>query len=112
MTEHANHTEHAQHIIPVRTYLVIFGILMGLLVATVIGAYIPIPESMGWMHLSVAMTIAVAKAALIVMYFMHVRFSNRLTWVFSTAAFFWLLILLVLCLADYHSRGWLDIEGK
>ncbi len=43
---------------------------------------------------------------------MHVRFSNRLTWVFSTAAFFWLAILLVFSLADYASRGWLDIEGK
>jgi cytochrome c oxidase subunit 4 len=102
-------SEHAHHIIPIRTYVVIFGILMGLLVATVIGAYMPLPS---WMHLPVAMTIAVAKAALIVMYFMHVRFSNRLTWVFSTAAFFWLLLLLVFTLADYYSRGWLDIEGK
>jgi cytochrome c oxidase subunit IV len=99
----------ATHIIPVRTYLVIFGVLMALLFATVAGAYMPFPT---WAHLPVAMTIAIAKAALIIMYFMHVRFSSRLTVVFSTAAFFWLILLLVFCLQDYASRDWLAIEGK
>ncbi len=44
-------SEHAHHVIPVRTYLVIFAILMGLLVATVAGAFAPFPR---WMHLPVA----------------------------------------------------------
>lgn len=103
---------HAHHIIPVRTYLMIFAILMGLLVATVLAAYIPLPESLRWLHLTIALVIAAAKAVLIILYFMHVRYSNRLTWVFSSAAFVWLVILLVFSLSDYFSRGWLDIEGK
>lgn len=101
-------SEHAHHVIPVRTYLEVFAILMALLVATVVGSFLPL----GPLHLPVALLIAAAKAVLIILYFMHVRYSNRLTWVFSSAAFVWLVILLVFSLADYFSRGWLDIEGK
>ena len=104
MSEHAHHS----HVIPVRTYFTIFVILMALLVATVVGSFLPL----GSLHLPVALLIAGAKAALIIMYFMHVRYSSRLTWVFSTAAFFWLMILLAFSLADYFSRNWLSIEGK
>jgi cytochrome c oxidase subunit IV len=101
-------SEHAQHVIPVRTYLTVFATLMALLVATVAGSFLPL----GPLHLPVALLIAAAKAVLIILYFMHVRYSNRLTWVFSSAAFVWLVILLVFSLSDFFSRGWLDIEGK
>jgi cytochrome c oxidase subunit 4 len=101
-------SEHAHHVIPVRTYLVVFAILMGLLVATVAGSFLPL----GPLHLPFALLIAAAKAVLIVLYFMHVRYSNRLTWVFASAAFVWLVILLLFSLSDYFTRGWLDIEGK
>jgi cytochrome c oxidase subunit 4 len=105
-------SDHAHHIIPPRIYFLVFAALMGLLVATVAGAYIKLPESLHWLHLTIALGIAAAKAVLIVMFFMHVRYSNRLTWVFASAAFVWLAILLVFSLSDYASRGWLDIEGK
>ena len=98
----------SQHIIPPRTYYTIFGILMLLLVATVGAAYI----NLGPLNLIVAMSIAVTKAVLIILYFMHVRYGNKLTWVFSSAAFVWLAILIVLSLNDYATRGWLNIEGK
>ena len=75
----------SQHIIPVRTYLIVFGVLMGLLVATVAGAYAPL----GHFHLAIALLIAGLKAVVIVLYFMHVRYSSRLTWVFSSAAVNW-----------------------
>jgi cytochrome c oxidase subunit 4 len=42
----------------------------------------------------VALTIAVVKALLVILYFMHVRYSDKLTWVFAAAGFFWLLILI------------------
>ena len=84
-------------------------VIPGVMVLPVIGAYLPLPT---WMHLPVALVIAAAKAVLIILYFMHVRYSNRLTWVFSSAAFLWLTIMLVFCLADYFSRDWLQIEGK
>ena len=100
-----------QHIVPLRTNLIIFAILQFLLVATVAAAYLPLGH---FLHLPVAMSIAVIKAVLVILIFMHVRFSGRLTWVFSSAAFVWLVILFVIMLTDYQlpTRGWLGIYGK
>jgi cytochrome c oxidase subunit 4 len=52
------------------------------------------------------LAIACTKALLVVLYFMHVRWSTRLTWVVAASGFFWLLILFGLTMADYVSRGW------
>jgi cytochrome c oxidase subunit 4 len=98
----------SQHIASVRSNLVVFALLMVLLVATVAGAYMPL----GRFHLAVAMTIALAKALLVLLYFMHVRYSTRVTWAFSAAAFVWLAIMVSLTLSDYLTRGTLLIEGK
>jgi cytochrome c oxidase subunit 4 len=86
----------------------VLAALMVLLVATVGGAYLPL----GHFHLAVAMTIAFVKALLVVLFFMHVLHSNRLTWVFAGAAFVWLGILLALTFNDYLGREWLAIPGK
>ena len=96
------------HIISVRTYLIVFSALLVLLVLTVGASFLPL----GAAHLPVAMTIAVIKAVLIVLFFMHVYYSSRLTWVVSVAAFLWLGLLISFLIADYFSRGWLDIPGK
>jgi cytochrome c oxidase subunit 4 len=96
------------HVMPVRTNVVIFAILLALLFATVGAAYLPL----GPWHLPVAMTIAVAKALLIVLFFMHLLHSHRLTIVVSVAGFLWLGIMIVLTVSDYQSRGGLDIPGK
>ncbi len=98
----------SQHIIPVRTNLIVFGSLMGLLVATVGVAYL----DLGDFNLIAALTIAVTKAVLILLYFMHVRYSSRIVWVYSGAAFLWLALLIGFGAADYLSRGWLHIPGK
>ena len=58
-----------------------------------------------------AITIALTKAILVVLYFMHVRYSHRLTWIFVGAGVFWFVILIVLTLADYLSRGWFPTPG-
>ena len=96
------------HIMPVRTLVQIFVILLVLLFATVGGAYLPL----GPLHFPVAMTIAAAKAVLIVLFFMHLLYSHRLMVVVAVAAFLWLAIMLALTFSDYASRGWLDIPGK
>ena len=57
-------------------------------------------------YASIAVTIAVIKAGLIVLYFMHVRYSSHLVQFFAGATFFWLAILFVLTLSDYFSRDW------
>ena len=56
-------------------------------------------------NVAIALAIATAKMLLIVLYFMHVRYSSRLTWIFVSAGFVWLLILLELTLSDYLTRG-------
>jgi cytochrome c oxidase subunit 4 len=54
------------------------------------------------------LTIACSKALLVVLYFMHVRWSSRLTWVVAGAGFFWLFILFSITMSDYMSRGWVQ----
>ena len=94
----------SEHVVSKRLYYVIFGSLLVLTFLTVAVARIDLG---GHLNDVVALTIAVAKALLVVLYFMHVRYSSRLTWVFVAAGFFWLAILIVLTLSDYVSRGWL-----
>jgi cytochrome c oxidase subunit IV len=97
-----------QHVMPVRTNIVIFAALLVLLVATVGAAYLPL----GFMHVPVAMTIAVVKAALIMLFFMHLLHSHRLMMIVSVASFFWLAIMVALTLNDYLTRDALHIPGK
>ncbi len=91
------------HVIPIRTYLLIFAALFVLLILTVLASLIDI----GIFNIVLAMTIAIVKAVLIILYFMHVRYSSRLTWLFAGAGFLWLAILLGLTMADYIGRRWL-----
>ena len=53
-----------------------------------------------------ALSIAVVKATLVVLYFMHVRYSSKLTWVFVCAGIIWLIILFAFTLSDFLTRGW------
>ncbi len=94
-----------EHIVSPRVYFVIFTALAVLTVVTWSVAKIDLRI----LNVIVALTIAVIKATLVVLYFMHVRYSSRLTWVFVCAGFFWLAILVALTLSDYETRGWLTI---
>ncbi len=93
---------------PLRTYFIIYFALLGLMTLTVIAALF----DLGAANFGVAMAIATVKMVLIILYFMHVRYSDKLTWVFSTAAFLWLLIFIIGTLNDYFSRGFLEVPGK
>ena len=53
-----------------------------------------------------AITIAVCKALVVILYFMHVRYSSRLVWLFIAAGFFWFLLLIALTMGDFESRSW------
>jgi cytochrome c oxidase subunit IV len=90
------------HISPKSTYLTIFGALMVCTILTVIAAFI----NLGDLNFPVALTIAVFKATLVVLFFMHVRYGSKLTKLIVGTAFFFLGILLTLTLSDYLSRGW------
>jgi cytochrome c oxidase subunit 4 len=88
-------------VVPVKTYLVNFILLMFLLGITIGVAYC----DLGKLNLAAAMMIAIGKAVLIILFFMHVRYGRKLTWVFAGAGFFWLAILLVLAMSDYATRS-------
>ncbi len=85
----------------------VYVALMMLLALTVGANRLPL----GKFALSVALAIAAMKAILVVLYFMHVRFSSRVTWVFVTAGFLWLAIFFSLTFDDYLSRDWLTRSG-
>jgi len=85
---------------PIKTYLQVAGTLFGLLVLTVAAAYV----NLGPFNTVAAMTVSLAKAALIVLFFMHVRRANPLIQLFVVAGFFWLGIMLTLTLSDFLTR--------
>ena len=87
------------------TYLIVYALLMVGLAATVGAAYAPL----GRFNLVVALAIAFAKSSLVVLIFMHVYYSPRLTWVAVFAGLVWLAILLALVGVDYASRDWLPV---
>jgi cytochrome c oxidase subunit 4 len=97
----------AEHVVPRSIYYAVFAALMVLTGLTVWVAYL----DLGFLNVAVALGIAVTKAALVILYFMHVRYGTRLTWVVVSSGFFWLGILIVLGLSDYLSRGWLPQPG-
>jgi cytochrome c oxidase subunit 4 len=107
-TSEPAHSSAHPHVLPLRTYMAVYIALLVLLVATVAAAFINVEP----LNFAVTMVIAVAKALLILLIFMHVRYSERLVWVFSSAAFLWLALLIALSLNDYFTRGWLNIPGK
>ncbi len=94
----------SEHVVSKKIYFLIFGALM---VLTVLTVYVATFNLGGPFNAIVALSIAVLKALLVVLYFMHVRYSSRLTWAFVGAGFFWLAILFALTLSDYLSRPWL-----
>src|SRR4051812_49800535 len=83
-----------------RTYYIVFAVLMALLVVTVGAAYI------NWgsrISIVIAMAIAITKAVLVVLYFMHVKGSSGLTKVFVMAGFAWVALLLGITLIEYYT---------
>jgi cytochrome c oxidase subunit 4 len=93
------------HIVSRKMYFGIFGGLMLLTALTVGAAFV----DLGALNTPIALTIAVVKALLVILFFMHVWYGTRLTAVVVSAGFFWLGIMIVLTLSDYLSRGWLNI---
>jgi cytochrome c oxidase subunit 4 len=83
-------------------YYAVFGALIAGTILTVAAAKV----DMGPLNNIVMLAIACTKATLVILFFMHVRWSSRLTWVVAMSGFFWLLILFGVGMSDYLSRGW------
>ena len=96
----------SEHIVYPRVYVTIFLALLVGTGLTVLAAFQDFP---GPLNAVVALTIATIKATLVVLYFMHVRYSSRLIWLVIAAALFWLAIMFALTISDYSTRSWLPV---
>lgn len=90
------------HVAPKSMYV---GIWFALIVGTIL-TVLAAEVDLGALNNVVMLAIACTKAALVVLFFMHVRWSTRLTWVVAASGFFWLLIMFGLTMQDYLTRGW------
>ena len=97
----------SEHVVSTRTYYAIFITLMVLTAVTVWVATL----DLGRLNIVAALAIAVIKATLVLLYFMHLRYSPRLTWLIVSVAFVWLLILIGLIMSDELTRAWLHVVG-
>ena len=92
----------SSHIVPTRVYYTVFAILMLCTYLTVQIAFF----DLGPLNVVAALAIAVFKATLVVLFFMHVKYSTKLTWAVVLGSVFWLGILLALTMSDYLTRAW------
>jgi cytochrome c oxidase subunit IV len=90
------------HVVPKKVYYTIFALLMFCTYLTVQIAYM----DLGPMNTIGALGIATFKATIVVLFFMHVKYSTRLTWAVVLGSLFWLGILLAFTMADYATRSW------
>jgi cytochrome c oxidase subunit 4 len=97
----------SKHVVPVKTYALIFACLLALTATTVFVAF----QELGALNNVVALGIAVTKGVLVVLFFMHLRSSTRLTKIVILSGFLWFLILVGLTLSDYTTRGLLGVPG-
>jgi cytochrome c oxidase subunit 4 len=90
------------HISPTSTYFTVFGTLMVLTAVTVAAAF----TDLGVLNFPVALAIAVTKATVVILFFMHVKYSSKLTKFVVVSCLFFLATLFGLTFTDYLSRGW------
>ncbi len=92
----------AGHVVPVKIYVLVFLALMALTALTTAVAL----KDLGPLNTVAALAIAVGKMLLVVLFFMHVRYSSHLTKIVVMAAVLWLMILIALTLSDFRTRNW------
>jgi len=100
----------SEHVLPVRIYWIVWAALMFLMVLTVVLSRVPMP---GPLNTLIALGIAAAKATLVLMFFMHLKYESYvLSTVVFVAGLFWLLIFFGLTIIDYASRMKLGTLGR
>ena len=96
----------ASHVVAKSLYVKVLIALMALLILTVGASFVDFDKFVGrGASAAIAMSIAIAKGLLIVLFFMHVKYGQKLTWAFAAAGFIWLSILMTLTLTDYLTRN-------
>ncbi len=106
MAGNSKHDEH--HIVPVSVYLAVFFTLIAL---TWVTAWISTVD-LGPLNIYVALSIAIFKASLVVLFFMHIKYGTRLTKMIVGAGLFWLALLLFIVMIDIGTRNWIGVPGR
>lgn len=101
-------SESSGHLVPVKIYVAVFLALMALTGITVWAA----GEDFGALNTVVALAVALTKASLVVLFFMHVKYATPLVKLAVLSALVFLGLLLVITMSDYGSRGWLGSGGS
>lgn len=94
------------HTVSPKIYFTIFGALMICTILTVFAAEVDLNRYFSGLNIIVALTIAVFKASLVVLFFMHGKYSPKRTQLVIIASVFWLAIMLFMTMSDYVSRSW------
>src|SRR5690349_15923341 len=97
-----NEHDPQHHVTSVGVYIAVF---LALAAGTLLTWWVSTID-LGWANTPIALLIATIKAVLVILFFMHVIHSTRLTWVVVIGAFLWLGVLFVLTFADYLTRVW------
>src|SRR5437867_136245 len=96
------------HIVPKRVYFAVFATLIAL---TWVTAWVSTVD-LGSLNVFVALSIAVFKASLVVLFFMHVKYGTRLTKMIVGIGIFWLIMLLFIVMSDIWTRDWMGVPGR
>lgn len=105
---HEHASESGEHIVSPKLYVGVFLFLMVMTALTVFAASV----DLGWANPVVALVIATLKATTVILFFMHVKYSPRMTQVVIVSTLFFLMLLLGLTMTDYLSRGWMSYPNK
>jgi cytochrome c oxidase subunit 4 len=98
----------SEHIDSVKTYALVFAALIAATLGTTAVAFI----DLGSFSVVAALAIAVCKMLLVALFFMHVRYSTRLTRLVVLGGLLWLLILLGITMSDMLTRNWIGVPGR
>ena len=92
-----------QHVLPLSIY---WGVFLALIVGTVLTVW-SATFDLGLWNTPIALGIAVTKGLLVILFFMHVKYSTRLTWLFVAGGFVFFLIMVIITMTDFATRTWL-----
>ena len=103
MPDHSDH-----HIVPKRVYYLVF---LTLIAMTWVTAFVSTVD-LGRLNVFVALSIAIFKASLVILFFMHVKYGTRLTKMIVLAGMYWLILLLFIVMMDLWTRNWMGVPGR
>lgn len=95
-------THHAEHIVSPKVYMAVGAALLVLTGTTTAVSYV----DLGTFNAVVALAIACTKMTLVVLFFMHIKYSSRLTMLTVASGLFTFIVLIMMTMTDYMSRAW------